>query len=92
MLGSLLVAGGLLVPRWLVPVERGWMWCAATIGAFNARVILTIAYCVLLTPVGLLLRLFRRDPLDRRLRSGDSYWRTRPPEPPPAPERYARQY
>ncbi len=90
--GALLIAGGLLVPRWLAPVERGWMRFAAVVGAFNARIILGLAYYLVITPVGVVMRLFGRDPLDRRLRTGDSYWRKRPPQPPATRERYARQY
>lgn len=90
--GGLLVAGALFAPRWLGPVERVWMRFAAALGAFNARVILSLAYYLVITPVGLVMRLFGRDPLDRRLRTGDSYWHRRPPEPPPSRERYARQF
>jgi hypothetical protein len=90
--GALLVLGGLVVPRWLAPVERGWMRFAVVVGAFNARIILGLAYYVVITPVGVVMRLFGRDPLDRRLGTGDSYWRKRPPQPPATRERYARQY
>ena len=90
--GGLLILGGLLVPRWLVPVERRWMAVAGAVGAFNARVILSIFYYLIITPVGLVMRLFGRDPLDRRLRTGDSYWQKRSPEQAPSRERYARQY
>jgi hypothetical protein len=90
--GALLVLGALVVPRWLGPVERGWMRFAAVVGGFNARIILGLAYYLVITPVGLVMRLCGRDPLDRRLRTGDSYWRKRPPEPPATRERYARQY
>jgi hypothetical protein len=90
--GALLVLGGLVVPQWLGPVERGWMRFAAVAGAFNARIILGLAYYLVISPVGVVMRLFGRDPLDRRLRTGDSYWRKRPPQPPATRERYARQY
>jgi hypothetical protein len=91
-LGTTLVLGGLLVPRWLRPVERGWMAVAEVLGAFWARVILGLAYYGVLTPVGFIMRLAGRDPLDRRLRSDESYWKKRPAEPPPSRERYARQF
>ena len=89
--GGLLFLGGLLVPRWLIPVEHRWMAAAAVIGAFNTRVILTLSYYIVVTPFGVMMRLLGRDPLDRRLETGDSYWQKRPAEPPPSRERYARQ-
>ena len=88
--GALLL-GALVAPALLVPVERRWMAAAAVLGAFNTRILLTVAYYLLVTPVGLILRVAGRDPLDRRLHSGESYWTRRPPEPPPSRERYARQ-
>jgi hypothetical protein len=85
-----LVLGGLVAPAALVPVERRWMAAAAVLGAFNTRILLTVAYYLVITPVGLILRVAGRDPLDRRLHSGPSYWTRRPPEPPASRERYAR--
>lgn len=90
--GGLLVLGGLFVPNWLGPVERRWMWVAGRVGHFNARVILGVAYYVIISPMGLFMRLLGRDPLDRRLRTGESYWHKRPPEPAPSRERYVRQF
>ena len=89
--GGLLVLGGLLAPSWLAPARRRWMAMATVVGAFNARVILTLAYYLIVTPVGLAMRLVARDPLDRRLKTGESYWHRRPPEPAPSRDRYARQ-
>jgi hypothetical protein len=90
--GALLVLGGLLRQRWLTRVERGWMRAATALGGLNARLLLVIAYYALLTPAGLVLRLRGRDPLDRRLRTAESYWHPRTAEPPSSRERYLRQY
>ena len=88
--GAVLVLCGLLISTWLAPLRRQWMRMATAIGALNARIILTVAYYFIVTPVGLLMRLAGRDPLDRRLGTGDSYWHRRPPEPRPSRDRYAR--
>jgi hypothetical protein len=58
----------------------------------NTRVILGLVYYAMLTPIGLIMRLFR-DPLDRRL-DGDSAgsdWAERPREP-VDPARYRHQF
>ena len=89
--GGLLALGGVLFPGLLVPVERRWMAAAMVIGTFNTRVLLTVVYYLLITPIGLVFRLLGRDPLDRHPQTGDSYWTRRSPEPPPSRERYARQ-
>jgi hypothetical protein len=47
----------------------------------NARVILTVLFYGVLTPVGLVMRCVR-DPLDRTLADGRaSYWKRRAPTP-----------
>jgi hypothetical protein len=47
---------------WLRRLWEGWKKIAHTIGNFQARVLLTIFYAVLVMPMGLVVRLFR-DPL-----------------------------
>jgi hypothetical protein len=90
-LGVLLVGPALVAPRWLGPVERGWMGMAAVLGAINSRIILGVLYYVVLAPVGLVMRRFR-DPLDRRLDDGrPTNWIKRPPEP-VDPARYEQQF
>jgi len=58
---------------------RLWKWWkqfAEAVGNFQARLLLTVLYFVLLTPVALPLRAFS-DPLRRRLK-GASFWLQRP--------------
>ena len=79
-LAVLLVVPGLLVPRVLGPVERRWMAFAEALGRFNTRIILSLLYWLVMTPVGLVRCAFR-DPLDRRLHDGrTTSWVARPPE------------
>ena len=89
--GAVLVLGALLAPSRLTWIERRWMAFALVLGAFNTRLILTLCYYLVITPVGVIMRAVRSDPLDRHLRAGDSYWRRRPPEAPASVERYMRQ-
>jgi hypothetical protein len=89
--GALLVAGGLVAPRLLEPVERGWMRFAEGLGRVNTRIILALVYCIVITPAGIVRR-WLRDPLDRRMRDGrPSVWVTRPREP-VDPARYRQQF
>ena len=53
-------------------VSAGWRRIANAIGNFQARVLLTALYLVLVAPIGLLLRLFA-DPL-RLAQHSESYW------------------
>jgi hypothetical protein len=53
-------------PLWLRHPARLWFVLAHALGWFNARVLLTIAYAVVLTPISLVWRCAGIDPLRRR--------------------------
>jgi hypothetical protein len=59
----------------LRPVYVGWMKFAFILGWVNTRIILGIAFFLVLTPIGILMRLFGKNPVDVRLERGrESYW------------------
>ncbi|HXU83361.1 MAG TPA: SxtJ family membrane protein [Polyangia bacterium] len=91
-LGSLLTLGGALAPSLLSPVQRVWMGLAHVLGWINARVLLSVVFFLIMTPMSLVMRLFGRDPLKRRFEKGRaSYWEDRPREA-LDPESYRRQF
>ncbi len=73
-LGVALSVAGLLLP----PVARGfhrlWMAFASILGYVNSRVLLFLLYYLVLTPYGVIARLFGRDVLNRRAQGKESYW------------------
>jgi hypothetical protein len=90
-IGAALVVPGLLMPRLLAPVERGWLRFAEVLGTFNTRVILSALFYAVLTPIGIVLRAVR-DPLDRGLDDRTaSNWKRRSTEP-VTRERYEQQF
>lgn len=90
-LSVLLLVPGALFPAALGPVQRGWMAFAEILGHYNTRIILTALYYLVMTPVGLILRLFR-DPLDRSLKEKrDTQWIKRERQPVEI-GRYERQF
>jgi len=58
-----------------------WKVIAHVIGTFQARLILSVLYLVMLPPFALIRRLVG-DPLGRRPTSGSTSWRPRPPDAP----------
>jgi len=73
--GALAVLLGLALPRSLRPVERVWMKLAGMMGWVMTRVILTLVFFLVFTPIGFALRLFGRDPLTLSFdRKAASYW------------------
>ena len=66
------------------------MGLATVLGWVNTHIILSLLFYAVLTPVGLILRLFR-DPLDRQLGDGrTSYWVSK--EPNSDPKTYDNQF
>lgn len=66
---------GLVAPILLKPIQKIWMSLAILIGWFVTRVILIVLFYLVVTPIGLLAKLFGKAFLDRKFdRSADSYW------------------
>jgi hypothetical protein len=75
VISAAFLALGLLVPMALKPVERVWMTAANAMGWVMTRVILTILFFVVFTPIGLVARLFGEDFLSLKMdKSRTSYW------------------
>jgi len=68
-LASKLLVLGFTAPTLLKWPSAVWWKFAITLGWINARVILTVAFALVLTPMGLLWRLIGRDPLARHRRN-----------------------
>ncbi|HUM11869.1 MAG TPA: SxtJ family membrane protein [Myxococcaceae bacterium] len=88
--GTLLVLAGALVPARLRALYRGWMTAALAIGWVMSRVVLTLVFAVVLTPLALLARLTGKRFLALSPdRSASSYWVRRKPG---EQGRYERMY
>ena len=64
--GSLLVGMGLLLPGYLGPIYKGWMAIGHVLGWINTRIILGVLYYALFTPIGLVMRVWRKDVMRRQ--------------------------
>jgi hypothetical protein len=71
----LLLIGNAFESRATNAIARYWMKFAAVLGNFNSRVILTIIYFTVLTPVAFLFRLFNKPLVDHfRANKRSSYF------------------
>lgn len=69
------LGSALLLPRALAPLEKGWMAFAEVLSGIMTRVILVLTFYLVLTPLGLLLRLMGKDLLSRKPdQNRSSYW------------------
>ena len=65
-IGAVLVVCGAVAPKLLFYPSKAWWRFAMALGWVNARIILTIAFAIVLTPMSLIWRAIGRDPMQRR--------------------------
>ena len=79
-------------PTLLRPVFNLWLKIAHAIGWFNTQVLLTIVFILVFIPTGLIMRLFRKDPMKRKMLAEGSYWEPYELEGLKDKNRYERQF
>lgn len=74
-IGGAVFVLGLAVPAVLKPLQKAWMALAIVLGWIMTRVILSILFFVMVTPIGLVSRLFGKDFLSLRFdEETKTYW------------------
>jgi hypothetical protein len=66
--GSALVALGVTRPRWLALPNAVWWTVASALGWLNARILLSLIFFLMLTPLRAIWGIRGYDPLERRRR------------------------
>ena len=79
LIGSILVALGLIAPKLLLPVHKVWMGAGIMIGFVVTRVIVGLLFYLVTTPLGLIARLSGKRFIDFDFKNKEraSYWETR---------------
>lgn len=91
-IGIFLIASGAIYPLILKPVYRVWMKIASIINWLITKVLFILVFYVVMTPMGLLLKLCRRDLLDLKFdKDKNSYW-IRREQKILNPEQYEKQF
>jgi uncharacterized membrane protein YhfC len=64
-----------LLPGFILPVYILSIKISRLIGWVNTRIILSIIFYLIVTPISLVMRLFKKDYLEKRIdKNKDSYW------------------
>lgn len=72
---ALLILNGLIKPALLKPIQKVWMSFAVIMGWFMARVILTVLFFLIVTPIGIIFKLLRKDIIGVKIdKEAESYW------------------
>lgn len=76
-IGGILFVAGLAAPSILTIPNRLWWKFALTLGWINMRILLSVLFIAVLSPIGLWWRITGNDPLARRRKNWPG-WATRP--------------
>ncbi len=79
-------------PNVLRPVFNLWLKIAHAIGWFNTQLLLSIVFILVFIPTGLIMRLFRKDPMKRKILAKGTYWESYELEGLKDKNRYERQF
>jgi len=76
--GTILTILGIVYPLILRPLNKIWMSLAIILGWFMTRVILIILFYIVLSPTGIIAKIFRKNFLKLKInKSNNSYWEVR---------------
>ena len=80
--GGLLIACGGVYPSVLTPVHKGWMWVGHILGWINTRILLSVVFYALVTPIGFVRRLMGKDTMRQAFAESSTTYRVvRSPRP-----------
>jgi len=80
-LGFLFIFLGLTLPKALKWIYKLWMGFSVVLGFFSTRIILSLLFYFVLTPIKFLYKFTGKNFLDLKIeKSATSYWRKRPQE------------
>ena len=65
---------GLINSRLLTPLNKLWFKFGILLGNIISPIVMGIVFFLVVTPTGLIMRLFRKDILKLKKNSNDSYW------------------
>lgn len=61
-------------PKFLSPFTKLWIKLGELIGRFISPIIIGIIYFSILTPIGLLMKMFKKDLLNLKFSKNQTYW------------------
>jgi nitrate/nitrite transporter NarK len=79
--GALLVLIALTAPLVLNPLRILWTKIGDVLGGINTTIILFLVFLLVISPIGLMMRLLGKQALELKIKPGGSYWKPTKPAP-----------
>ena len=61
-------------PKLLSPLTKLWIKLGEIIGKFISPIIIGLIFLIILTPIGLLMKMFKKDLLNLKFSKNNTYW------------------
>ena len=74
IISTLFLILGITNSKILTPLKRGWIKLGEILGKVVAPIIMGFIYFIIITPIGILMRLFGKDLLNIKFNKNKSYW------------------
>ncbi|MDD4910327.1 MAG: SxtJ family membrane protein [Candidatus Omnitrophica bacterium] len=71
----LFLSAGIFIPGCLRVIYIPWMRLAEVLGYVVSRLILSLIFLLVLTPIGMILKIAGKDLLDKKLGNSSTYWK-----------------
>ena len=65
---------GIINSKILTPLKKGWIKLGEILGRVIAPIIMGFIYFIIITPIGILMRLIGKDLLNTKFNKNKSYW------------------
>ena len=73
-IASIFLVLGIINSTILTPFKKGWIKLGEILGKIIAPIVMGFIYFIIITPIGLLMRLVGKDVLNLKYNKNDSYW------------------
>ena len=74
IISFIFLALGLINSRFLTPLNILWFKFGLLLGKFISPIIMGIIFFVVVTPIGIIMRLFKKDLLNLKFNKKETYW------------------
>ena len=74
IISFIFLALGLINSRILTPLNRLWFKFGLLLGKFISPIIMGIIFFIVVTPIGIIMRLFNKDLLNLKFNKKETYW------------------
>jgi len=65
---------GILDSKYLTPLNRFWMKFGLFLGKIISPIVMGIVFFLVVTPIGIIMKIFRKDLLNIKYNQNQSYW------------------